>query len=71
MITLLRPSCPRGRGLGTALLGKVIRYCRSRHTRRLTADVLAHNTGMLRLAYRHGFRKASVQRGTIHLTLDL
>jgi acetyltransferase len=46
----------KGRGLGRALLEKLIRYCRSRGTQELTGDVLSGNVGMLHLAARLGFR---------------
>ena len=46
----------KGRGLGRALLEKLIRYCRGRGTQELTGDVLSGNVGMLHLAARLGFR---------------
>jgi acetyltransferase len=42
------------RGLGTLLLQKAARYCRSRGTRELAGDVLAGNQSMLELARRFG-----------------
>ena len=45
----------KGRGLGTALLEKLIRYCRNRGTQRIIGQVLVGNTAMLRLAERLGF----------------
>jgi acetyltransferase len=45
----------KGKGLGRALLEKLIRYCASRGTRELIGDVLAGNAAMLRLSARLGF----------------
>jgi acetyltransferase len=46
----------KGRGLGRILMEKIIRYCRGRGTRRLVAEVLAGNIGMLGLAGAFNFR---------------
>ena len=40
----------QGKGLGHALLEKMIRYCRARGTKKLVGDVLATNSRMLALA---------------------
>ena len=50
----------KGRGLGRALLEKMIRYCRGRGTGELVGEVLAENSTMLGLAKRLGFE---IQRG--------
>jgi len=68
---LLVRSDLKGRGLGTVLLEKLIRYCRSSGIHRLNADVLADNTRMLRLARRHGFRFVAAGQGTVRIVLDL
>ncbi|MEJ1961669.1 MAG: GNAT family N-acetyltransferase [Gammaproteobacteria bacterium] len=47
----------KGHGLGSALMQKIIQYCRQRGTRRIAGDVLASNTRMLQLAAAHGFRR--------------
>ena len=48
----------QGKGLGHALLEKMIRYCRARGTKKLVGDVLANNSRMLALAenlhFEHG-----------------
>jgi acetyltransferase len=46
----------KGRGLGRALLEKMIRYCRARGTRELVGQVLAENRRMLSLARDLGFQ---------------
>ncbi len=48
-------SALKGKGLGGALLAKMINYCRGRGTRALVGEVLAENERMLRLARRLGF----------------
>ena len=47
----------KGQGLGSALLEKLIRYCRGKGTEELTGQVLPDNRPMLALAARHGFAK--------------
>jgi acetyltransferase len=47
----------QGKGLGHALLQKMIRYCRSRGTATLSGDVLASNSRMLELARSLQFRQ--------------
>jgi acetyltransferase len=59
------------RGLGSALLDKLIRYCRSRGIESLRGDVLADNAAMLRLATRHGFHAEAPEDRIVCLTLDL
>jgi len=60
-----------GKGLGYALLSKLIAYCRARGTERLFGDVLANNRRMLELAATLGFRAAPATMGTITVALDL
>jgi acetyltransferase len=63
----------KGKGLGRALLDKLIRYCRDRGTRELTGEVLISNTRMLKLTAGLGF-KASVMPedpGIMRATLTL
>lgn len=63
----------KGQGLGHALLGKIISYCRDRGTRELTGEVLAGNTGMLALAAAHGLKAHSIPAdpGVVRISLAL
>ncbi|WP_291323414.1 bifunctional acetate--CoA ligase family protein/GNAT family N-acetyltransferase [Desulfonatronospira sp.] len=63
----------KGRGLGTLLMDKMIRYCRHRGLQELTAYALRENTGMHALAEKFGFRmeKDPEDPETILLKLDL
>lgn len=61
----------KGRGLGTMLLQKVIRYARDKGLQQLFGEVLAENSSMLRLALSVGFRASAPQDGCITVTLDL
>jgi acetyltransferase len=45
----------KGQGLGTALMQKIIRYCRSRGTTEIAGQILRQNTAMRDLAKRLGF----------------
>lgn len=47
----------KGSGLGSKLLSKMIDYCRSRGTRRLTGQVLCRNHAMLAVSRAMGFRR--------------
>jgi acetyltransferase len=47
----------KGRGLGHALLEKLLRYCRSRGTREVVGQVLPENRAMLALAEQLGFAR--------------
>ncbi len=47
----------KGQGLGRILMEKMIRYCRGRGTRYMVGQILAENTGMLRLARVLGFER--------------
>jgi acetyltransferase len=49
----------KGQGLGRVLMDKMIRYCRDRGTRTMTGQILAENTGMLRLARKLGFERCA------------
>ncbi|MGC1818818.1 MAG: GNAT family N-acetyltransferase, partial [Casimicrobiaceae bacterium] len=61
----------KGRGLGFALLGKMVRYCRSCGTHELWGDVMADNASMLELATTLGFRVAAPEQGLVRVTLTL
>jgi len=55
----------KGRGLGRALLEKMIRYCRSRGTGELVGEVLSGNRPMLSLARDLGFIQRFDQEGGV------
>jgi acetyltransferase len=63
----------KGKGLGSTLLGKMIRYCRDHGTRELVGEVQASNEFMLALAADLGFtvRPLAQDPGTIRVTLAL
>ena len=61
----------KGRGLGEALLSKLVGYCRSRGTRRLIGQAYAENERMLGLARKIGFRTGECRDGIFELELDL
>jgi acetyltransferase len=61
----------KGRGLGRLLLEKLIRYCRSRGTRRAKCDTSRQNLAMTRLAESAGFRRVAQQGDLVSLTLEL
>jgi acetyltransferase len=62
----------KGRGLGRALLEKMIRYAERRGTGVLVGEVLRGNQPMLGLAKRLGFRVTGAQAGeAVGLELDL
>ncbi len=67
---LVRSDCKR-RGLGRLLLGKLIRYCQSRGTARMTSNVLSDNACMLGLAASLGFGTRLAERGIMEVVLDL
>ena len=50
----------KGQGLGHALLGKMIRYCRARGTREIIGEVLTGNAPMLALAASHGLKAQNI-----------
>ena len=62
----------KGRGLGTLLLAKMVRYLKSRGTRVLAGECLRQNTGMTQLARGLGFRLTPSDDGeTMLFALDL
>jgi acetyltransferase len=61
----------KGIGLGSALLDKVIRYCRARGTRTLFGEVLLDNARMLRLAGSRGFLQEAARSGSVRVVLRL
>jgi acetyltransferase len=61
----------KGRGLGSLLLDKLVRYCRARGIERLSGEVLADNLRMLEFARAHGFRAQVAREGVVDVTLDL
>src|SRR6185295_6274492 len=61
----------KGRGLGSVLLDKLIRYCRGRGIQRITGDVLASNHRMLELAAAQGFHSNVVREGTVEVVLEI
>jgi len=54
---ILVRSSAQGKGLGHALLEKMIRYCRARGTKELFGDVLPTNSRMLALAENLHFQR--------------
>jgi acetyltransferase len=61
----------KGRGLGSLLLEKLIRYCRARGIEQLSGEVLAENTRMLEFARARGFRARMAREGLVDITLEL
>ena len=61
----------KGRGLGAALLKKLIDYCRGRGTSRLVGEVFADNERMLKLARECGFHITGRHDGIVEISLDL
>jgi acetyltransferase len=61
----------KGRGLGRALLGKLIAYCRSRGTECMVGQVLETNHSMLGLARELGFATERASDGVIDVVLSL
>jgi acetyltransferase len=60
------------RGIGTALLGDLVRIGRREGLRRITGDILESNTGMLRVSRRLGFTfHHDGSSGTVRAELDL
>jgi len=60
-----------GKGLGYALLAKLIGYVKARKTEELFGDVLAANRRMLGLAAALGFTAARAEEGAVRVTLRL
>jgi acetyltransferase len=50
----------KGKGLGSALLEKLIRYCRERGTSRIVSRFLPDNTRMVNLVKKFGFQVSDV-----------
>jgi acetyltransferase len=61
----------KGRGLGSALLSKLMRYCTARGIERMVGEVLAENAPMLHLAQHCGFKLGAPQQGIVRLTYEL
>jgi acetyltransferase len=62
----------KGKGLGRALLEKMIRYCRERGTGELVGQVLSANHAMLSLAGELGFeRRFDAEAGVVEVRLRL
>jgi acetyltransferase len=61
----------KGHGLGSILLGKLIRYCKARGIRRLVGEVLCQNVRMLELAAALGFEREYTGGVTARIQLDL
>jgi acetyltransferase len=61
----------KGRGLGYALMEKIIRYCRARGIGTLWGEVLTENHDMLDLAISLGFRRGRSDHGVVKVTLPL
>ncbi len=61
----------KGRGLGSLLMRKLIRYCRTRGIKRLWGNVLSENAAMLHLSKSLGFRVRSIDCGVEEIELDL
>jgi acetyltransferase len=62
----------KGRGLGHALLQKMIRYCRARGTREIVGQVLPDNRPMLELAHSLGFQSRFLpEDGAVEVRLSL
>ena len=60
-----------GRGVGYALMGKIIAYCRGRGTGELFGDVLTSNQRMLQLAAALGFTAQHAESGQTRVVLAL
>jgi acetyltransferase len=61
----------KGHGLGSLLLGKLIRYCKARGIRQLVGEVLVQNTRMLELAASLKFESEYTGGSTARIQLDL
>jgi succinyl-CoA synthetase beta subunit len=61
----------KGRGLGSVLLEKLIRYCRARGIHWITGEVLVDNVRMLQLSAAHGFKTEPAREGTMRVTLEV
>jgi acetyltransferase len=62
----------KGCGLGSALMRKMIAYCRTRGTRRLAGEVLSDNDPMIKLMRALGFDiRPTDEGGVVSVTLNL
>ncbi len=61
----------KGKGLGTLIMEKLVRYCRQRGTRELYGYVLPENRNMLSLAKALGFRLEPPREGAQEVVLPL
>jgi acetyltransferase len=62
----------KGQGLGTALLVKMIDYCRARGTKEMVGQILHNNRAMLGLAERLGFERVGMlDDEAVEVLLDL
>ncbi|TAN56904.1 MAG: GNAT family N-acetyltransferase [Rhodospirillales bacterium] len=62
----------KGKGMGKALMEKMIRYCKMRGTRWMVGQVMADNRPMLKLAELLGFERVGYVEGdVIEIKLDL
>jgi len=61
----------KGRGLGTLLMRKLIRYCQQHGTRELWGAVMADNAAMLHLSRSLGFRVRGREQNVETVALDL
>ena len=61
----------KGQGLGTLLMQKLIRYCRTRGTLQLRGSVLTDNAPMLELSRSLGFRVCGREANVEEIALDL
>jgi acetyltransferase len=69
---ILVRSDQKGRGLGYALLDKLVRHCRARGAREVVGQVLPDNRAMLELAHELGFKSRFLPRdGVIEVRLIL
>jgi len=60
------------KGIGTFLFEKLVEIARSQGIRRFHAEVLAENSGMLKIFYRSGLKvETSSEEGVISVNLDL
>jgi acetyltransferase len=60
----------KARGLGSALLSKLVRYCEARGIQRIVGEVLAENSRMLHLAKHCGFRLKPPANGIVRVAYD-
>jgi acetyltransferase len=69
---ILVRSDQKGRGLGYALLDKLVRHCRARGTREVVGQVLPDNRVMLELAHELGFKSRFLPgEGVVEVRLTL